>query len=150
MKEEDAMTFYKKVVEGTEHHKTTSLETDDIKLDGVKVHVVDKKTLGAVIERLPDEMFKVPDDLDPEEIEEMSEEELAEANDTDGASISEDTVAAFEELCVQSLAHSDLTDRQMSNMISEFSFDVLFGLGVEILDYSIENTGDIQDFQELG
>jgi len=146
MQEATAMDFYKKVVEGTEHSKTITLEAEEIKLAGVEQHIVDKKTLGAVIERLPDEMFEVPEDLDEEDLENMTEEEIAEANDDGGAAISEATVAAFEELCVKSLEHSDLTDKRMAGIIGEFSFEVLFELGTEILEFSIENTGDVQDF----
>ena len=148
MNQESAMDFYQKVVEGTDHSKEITLQTaDGAKLEGVKMSPVDKKTLAAVIERLPDSIFETPDDIDEDELQDMTAEEFEEEVDGDGTSaITEESVAAFEELCVQSLSHPSLVDRKMANIISNLSFDVLFELGSEIMDFSIENTGDVQDF----
>lgn len=148
MDQQNAMEFYKKVVEGTDHSRTISLETKDgTVLEGVKMAPVDKKTLAAVIERLPDEMFEVPEDIDQDELKDMDPEDLEEQTGGNATSaVTEDSVAGFEELCIKSLSHDDLVDRKMANIIANLSFEVLFELGSEVMDFSIEQTGDVKDF----
>lgn len=148
MEQETAMEFYKKVVSGTDAYKTVTLTTDSgHELTGVEMHPVSKKTLAAALQRLPDELLETPDNMDKEELEDLSDEELQEMADGGGTdALTEEAVAAFEELCVQSLNHPELVERKMGRIVSELSFETLYELGSEIMEYSIEETGDVQSF----
>lgn len=143
MQAEDAMDFYNRVVKGTKQHKTITLEHESgSALEGVEVHPVDKRTLAAVIERLPESLFEAVEDADGDA--DVAEDEM----EGDLSAVTEETVAAFEELCLKSLEHPDLAPTNMEEIIAELNFEVLFELGTEIIDMSIEETGDVRDFHE--
>ena len=145
MQAEDAMDFYNRVVKGTKEYKTITLEhKSGSSLEGVEMHPVDKRTLAAVIERLPESLFEAVEDAEGDA--EAAEEEM----DGDLSGVTEETVAAFEEVCIQSIEHPDLAPTNMKEIISELNFEVLFELGTEIIDLSIEQTGDVKDFHEQG
>jgi hypothetical protein len=141
--QEEALEFFEKLTDGTEHYKTISLEAGGEQLDGFKMHIVSKGVVADIVDRLPDEMFEEGLEVD----EDVEAEDLVEEEDMDAtATINRETVAAFEDLCMTSLSHQHLSKSQISDMIENFDFDVLFGIGGEILEYSIENAGDIKDF----
>lgn len=145
MQEEQALEFYDRITSGTESYQTITLEHNSgAELDGVEMHPVSKRILASVIERLPDEMFEAVEDAEsPED----AEEELEDEGGSIGA-VTEETVEAFEDLCVESLNHSDLTPTQMKHIVKELSFETLFELGTEIINMSVESTGAVRDFQK--
>ncbi len=145
MKEEDALDFYKRITEGTKGYETITLEhSSGSALDGVEMHPVDKKRLAGVISELPEDMFDAVDEAeDPESAEEQLEENGGSLN-----AVNEDTIDAFERLCGDSLRHPELTSTQMSTIISELNFEVLFELGTEIINMSSEETGSVQGFRK--
>jgi hypothetical protein len=143
MQENDAMDFYQRIVQGTKKTRTIELEHDDgYTLTGVEMHPIDKKTLAGVIERLPEEMFEAVEDAegDPEE----AQEEM----DGDLSAVTEDTVEAFEDLLHNALDHPDLTTSQIRQIVNALNFELLFELGTEVIDMSVEETGEIQSFHE--
>lgn len=144
MQEERALDFYDRIVSGKDAYETISLEHDSgAMLENVQMHPVDKRTLAGVIERLPEELFEsVEGAEDADQAEEQFEEE--------GGSISavtEETVEAFEDLCIESLIHEELTATQTKHIVGELSFETLFALGTEIINMSVESTGAVRDFQ---
>lgn len=145
MNESTANDFYERIVNGTDHKRVITLEhgTGD-NLEDVEMHPVDKGTLADVIQSLPEDMFGAVEEADdPEEAEEMLEEEGMSI-----ASMSSDTVEAFENLVKESLRHPDLTGVQMGHIIDELDFGMLFELGGEIIDMSFAEGGAIKDFRE--
>lgn len=144
MQQETAMEFYERVVEGTKQTKEISLEHGSgSTLDDVKMHPVDKRHLANAISRLPDEIFEAAERAE----ENQSEEELDEMslNNIDG-----ETIEAFEDLCIESLSHSDLAPIQMQEIIQKLSFEVLFELGSQIIDMSVDESDAVKDFHEQG
>lgn len=144
MKEDDAMDFYNRVVGGTKNYKTTTLtHKSGTKLEGVEVHPVSKVKLASVIERLPDEMFEAVEGAEGDA--EIAEEEM----EGDMSAVTKGTVEAFEDLVHASINHEGLSETPLREIVEELSFEVLFELGTEIIDMSVEETGSVQDFQEL-
>jgi hypothetical protein len=143
MQETDAMDFYQRIVEGTKNYKTIDLEHQDgYRLEGVEMHAIDKQTLAGVIERLPQQMFEAVEEADGDA--EEAEEEM----EGDLSAVTEDTVAAFEDLLSDSLNHPDLTKSQIGQIVAELDFETLFTLGTEVINMSVEETGAIRDFHE--
>lgn len=143
MQETDAMDFYKRIVEGTKASKSIDLEhSEGYTLTDVQMSPIDKKTLAGVIERLPDEMFEAVEGADGDA--EQAEENM----EGDMSAVTEDTVDAFEDLLSDSLDHPDLTTSQVDQLVTALSFEVLFELGTEVIDMSVEQTGDIRAFHE--
>jgi hypothetical protein len=145
MQENSALDFYDRIVEGKDDSSTITLEhSSGRKLKGVRIKPVDKRVLASVVQRLPDAMFDAVEESDnPEEAEENLEEQGMSTS-----AVTEQTVAAFEDLCAESLQHDELTSTQMTQIIEELDFEVLFGLGAEIIEKSFESSGDIKDFHE--
>jgi len=145
MDQSTANDFYNRIVEGTDYAKTIELEHGSgASLEGVKVHPVDKQDLADVIEALPEDLFDAVEDADsPEEAEEMMEDQGMSVG-----SLGSDAVEEFENVVKQSLSHPELTNTQMSQIVSSLDFAVLFELGGEIIDMSFSEGGAIQDFQE--
>jgi len=146
--QEEALEFFERVTEGTNHYKTVSLEENGESLDGFEMHIVSKEVVADIVDRLPDEMFEQANTEEGLEVDEdVDAEDLKEETDMDAsATIDRETVKAFEDLCMTSLDHQHLSKTQLADLIEGFDFDVLFGVGGEILEYSIENAGDIKDF----
>lgn len=145
MQEEEALEFYERITGGTDNYETISLEhhTGAV-LSDVKLHPVDKKTLAGVIERLPEELFDAVEDApDPETAEEEYEEEGGNLS-----AVTESTVGAFEDLCIESIDHDELTSTQLRHIVKELNFETLFRLGTEIINMSVESTGAVRDFQK--
>jgi hypothetical protein len=145
MQEEQALDFYDRIVSGKDGYNTISLEhSSGAVLEDVQMHPVSKRVLAGVIERLPEELFEsVEGAEDPEEAEEEFEDGGGNIN-----AVTESTVEAFEDLCAESLSHEELTSTHMKEIIAELNFEVLFELGTEIINMSIEDTGGVKDFQK--
>jgi hypothetical protein len=145
MQEEQALDFYDRIVSGKDGYNTISLEhSSGAVLEDVQMHPVSKRVLAGVIERLPEELFEsVEGAEDPEEAEEEFEDGGGNIN-----AVTESTVEAFEDLCAESLSHEELTSTHMNEIIAELNFEVLFELGTEIINMSIEDTGGVKDFQK--
>jgi hypothetical protein len=143
MQETDAVNFYQRVVEGKKQSRSIDLEhADGYVLADVQMHPVDKKKLGEVIEQLPESIFEAAEEADGDI--EQAEEEV----DGDMSAVTEGTVAAFEDLLHDSLQHEELTTTQMRAIVNELSFEMLFELGSECINMSVEETGEIRDFHE--
>lgn len=145
MQENNAIDFYNRIVDGQDRHKTVSLEhSSGRKLEGVELHPVDKQVLASVIERLPEELFNaVEESDDPDEAEEQLED-----SGMGTEAVTKETVAAFEDLCAESMMHDDLTNHQIRQIVESLDFEVLFRLGSDIIELSFDNSGDIKDFHE--
>lgn len=150
MNESTANDFYDRIVQGTDYTKKITLtHGSGAELEGVKMHPVNKRILANVISSLPTSMFDAVEEADsPEEAEEMLEQQ--QDGDDSGAldAMSEDTVAAFEQLAKHSLMHDELTKTQMAQIIEALDFGVLFKLGGEIIDISFADSNAIKDFRE--
>jgi hypothetical protein len=144
MNEETAVEFYERVTQGVSRTRTITLEhSSGATLDGVEMSPVDKTLLASVIERLPNAMFEAAQNYDGDN----PEEDLAD-EDLSLSTINADTVQGFEDLCKASLDHPDLAPPQMNSIIKNLNFEVLFELGSEIMDMSIEDDNSVRDFQE--
>jgi len=99
----DANSFYDRIVQGQEKQNHISLEhSSGAKLEGVRMNPVSKRVLASVIQRLPQELFDAVEDSDDYD----EAEEQLESQGTSTSAITEGTVAAFEDLCKESLTHS--------------------------------------------
>jgi len=145
MQQEQAMEFYERLTQGTEYYKEISLEHESGgTLEGVHLHAVEKQRLARTIERLPDDMFDAVEGAeDAQDAEEQLEEEGG-----DLSAVTEGTVGAFEELVADSMEHEEFTNTQVNRVVNELNFEVLFRLGTEIINMSVEETGSIQAFHE--
>lgn len=143
MQETEALDFYERVTEGTQTYEEITLEhKTGAALEGVRMHVVDKQSLARTISALPEDMFNAVEDVDdPEEAQEQLEEQGGSMS-----AVSEETVEAFEDLLGESLNHPELTSSQMKHIISELDFEILFELGTEVINKSVEETGTVRDF----
>lgn len=146
MQEENAMEFFDRITQGTKKYETITLEhKSGAALSGVEVHPVDKGKLANTIERLPEAIFEAAEGAeDAEDAEDVLEEETGSGIDA----VTEDTVAAFEDLAKQSLKHGELSPPQMKQVVNELSFEVLFRVGTKIIQLSVEQTGEVEDFHE--
>jgi hypothetical protein len=64
------------------------------------------------------------------------------------SAVTEDTVDAFEDLCLNSLNHPDMPKPHMESVIRNLNFEMLFNLGTEVIDMSAESDGAVMDFHE--
>lgn len=147
MQEEEALQFYNRITEGTKKYKTISLEHQSgARLDEVQMRPISKRTLAGAISTMPDELF---DSVEGAEDADDAEAQFEEAGGTMSA-INEDTVESFENIVKESLIHPELTRPQMERICSELSFELLFELGTDIINMSVESTGAVKDFHEQG
>lgn len=148
MKEEDALEFFERVTGGTDRYETIDLEHQSgATLSGVEMHPVDKGVLADTMSALPDEMFDAVEEADDAN---EAEETIEEDTELTMNAISRDVVEAFENIVGESLRHPDLAPPQMRSVAEELSFEMLFNLGVQIMEMSMERDGAIQDFHERG
>lgn len=147
MQQSTANDFYERIVNGTDQKKTIELEHGSgAKLEGVKVSPVNKATLAATIQNLPEDLFEAVESAEsPEEAEKMIEQQ---DNTMSISALGEDTVEAFEDLCSEALSHPELTSTQMDHIISELDFGLLFEIGGDVIDMSFADGGAIKDFRE--
>lgn len=146
MNESTANDFYERIVQGTDYADMIEISMDSGRtLENIEMHPVDKTILADVIQSLPEDMFDAVEEADnPDEAEEMLEEE---GGGMSIATMSSETVEAFETLVKESLRHDELTNTQMRQIIDELEFGILFELGGEIIDISFSEGGAIKDFR---
>lgn len=142
------MEFFDRVVgedDDQEPDETVILEHESNAALEVSVVELDRNQLMDELSELPDEMLEVlagADDAE-EATEEADEENLL-------SSVDGDTTRAFESICGKGLRHPKLTSDNIEMIVSEFDFDVLFGLGAKVLEVSLGNTGSVTGFHEPG
>lgn len=145
MEEVDAMNFYNAVTDEDEEDrsKEITLENERGHALTVTLTVVDRKYLMDQITSLPDAMLEALEEAeDPEEAEENAQDANMISN-VDG-----DTIEAFENICVASMEHEDLTSHHFRDIVEELSFEALFPIGADVIELSFENAGRVKDFHE--
>lgn len=146
MQEVEAMEFFDRVVgedDDQEPDETVILEHKSNAALEVSVVELDRNELMDELSELPDEMLEVlagAEDAE-EATDEADEEDLL-------SSVDGDTTRAFESICGKGLRHPQLTSDNIEMIVSEFDFDVLFGLGANVLEVSLGNTGSVTGFHE--
>lgn len=145
MQHVEAMEFFDRVVSDEEDGptETVTLEHQSGAALDVYVEAVDRKEILDQLQLLPDEMLEVMGGAeDPEEAEELAEEANMLTN------VNGDVIEAFENLCVQGITHPELTQHNLEMMVDEFDFEVLFGLGMKVMEKSFDGAGSVQGFHE--
>ena len=141
----DAQEWYERTIKGSGASKDVQLgRKDGRELDGFEMHAVEKQDLAFAINAMPDELFEAVEDEENVSAEEA--EEMAQEAQEGGANVNPEMVDAFEYLCQESLAHEKFSGVQMQKIIDQFGFEMLFEIGSEIMTYSLEEAGDVQDF----
>jgi hypothetical protein len=144
MQNVEAMEFFEEVVDDSDDDDivdTTVLEHKTGKKLEVNIVQIERNELLDELNALPEDMLEVLAGADgtDEAQEEAEERGMVSA-------VSGDTARAFESICAKGLEHPQLTSKNMEMMVSKFDFPVLFGLGLEVLEASFEDTGSITDF----
>lgn len=147
MNEGDAFTFYEEVVGGEDGVDNTDqieyvLEAANGRELDLYLTKLDRKFVIDKLNDLPDEMLELFAEVDdPEEAQERADEQNALAG------LSGDAVGAFEELCAASMEHGELTQHHFDDLVAELSLEVLFEMGSEIIELSLEDNGKITGFR---
>jgi hypothetical protein len=111
----------------------------------VELRSIDRKEVLDELNSLPDEMLgALAEADDPEE----AEERAREGGMLSG--VNGETVGAFERICSKGIDHPELTSHQWQAMVEEFSLEVLFPLGSEIMELSLDEDDGVVDFHERG
>lgn len=144
----DALQFYEDVVGSDDPHATQiqkefALQATSGRELTVGLIRVDRKFVIDQLGSLPDEMLEMFAEADDPEA--LDEEEATDAM----GGLSGDAIAAFEELCQAGMEHPELTDTQFENMVGELDLEVLFEIGAQIIEISLEDGGKITGFREL-
>jgi len=140
----DAMDFYKRVTESENEVREYTLEHESGAELNVELTVVNRKTLLDEINRLPDAMLETLSQAeDEDEAQEMAEEQNMLSN------VNGDTILAFENICVASMNHDELTSHNFEEIVAELDFETLFEIGSEVIEMSFEETGSIKDFHAV-
>lgn len=144
MTETDAMDFYNRVT-SSESKKEEYVLTHESNAElTVDLTVVNRKILLDEIARLPDEMLETLSEAeDEEEAQEMAE------NQNMLSGVNGDTIMAFENICIESMDHEELTVHNFEEIVTELSFEVLFEIGSKVIELSFEEQGSIKDFREV-
>jgi hypothetical protein len=151
MEEGDAIEFYDEVV-GEQTGPHTPDETKEFVLEArnkreltVTLEPVDRKAIIDELNNLPDEMLDMFSEADdPEEA-----QEEAEATDALGG-LSGDAIHSFENICAAGMNHGKLTQHHFDDMVEELSLEVLFEMGSNVIEMSLEDDGNISGFREPG
>lgn len=144
MTEVDGMEFYQRVTESATQTDEYTLEHQSGAEMTVELEVINRKVLLDEIARLPDEMMETLSEAeDEEEAQEMAQ------NNNMLSGVNGDTVTAFENICIASMSHEELTQHNFEAIVAELSFEVLFDIGSKIIELSFENQGSIKDFHEV-
>jgi hypothetical protein len=144
MTEVDAMEFYQRVTDSDDRTVEYVLTHDSNAELTINLTVVNRKVLLDEIARLPDEMLETLSEADDEdEAQELAEER----NMLSG--VNGDTIMAFENICVESMNHDELTRHNFENIVAELSFEALFEIGSKVIELSFEEQGSIKDFREV-
>lgn len=145
MTEVDGMEFYQRVTDSEPKSEDFVLTHESNAEITIELVEVDRKKLMDEINRLPDEMMEM---LSEAEDEDEAQELAEERNMLSG--VNGQTILAFENICLESMAHPDLTRHNFEDMVQELSFEVLFEMGARVIELSFENQGSIKDFREAG
>lgn len=142
--EENPDDFYERVLNSSKNTKQIILPHKSGAELTVTLTAVPKAEIADAIGDMPDELFEAAEsgDVDAEEAEEMAREQ------GNSAAIDRSVVEGFETLCTKSLEHDGLSESQMKQIIKAQTFEGLFELGSEVLNFSIENSGDVEGFRE--
>lgn len=146
MNEGDAFTFYEEVVGGEDDVDQDRIEyvleaNNGRELD-LYLTKLDRKFVIDKLNELPDELLELFAEVDdPEEAQERADEQNALAG------LSGDAIGAFESLCAESMEHGELTQHHFDDLVSELSLEVLFEMGSEIIELSLEGNGKITGFR---
>lgn len=144
MTQTDAMDFYQRVTQSGNDIRTYTLEHQSGAELNVELTVVNRKTLLDEIHRLPDQMLQTLSEAeDEEEAQEMAEDRNMLSN------VNGDTILAFENICVASMNHDELTSHNFEEIVAELDFETLFEIGSEIIEMSFEESGSIKDFHKV-
>lgn len=144
MTEVEAMEFYNRAVNSESKTKQHTLELDSGAELTVDLVPVDRTILMNEIGRLPEEMLETMSEAeDEEEAQEMAEEE----NMLTG--IDGDTIHAFQNICAESIEHEEWTTHNVQDIVREMSFEVLFEIGAQAIELSLEEQGSITGFREV-
>jgi len=109
----------------------------------VELHSIDRKEVLDELNNLPDEMLDALADADdPEEAEERARDEGMLSG------VNGQTIGAFERICSKGIDHPELTSHQWEAMVEKFSLEVLFPLGAEIMELSLDEDDGVVDFHE--
>lgn len=139
----DAMDFYQRVTETEDETREYTLEHQSGAAITVSLTTVNRKMLLDEINRLPEEMLGTLSEAeDEEEAQELAEEQ----NMLSG--VTGDTVLAFENICIDSMTHEDLTTHHFEEIVAQLDFETLFEIGSEVIEMSFEDAGSIKDFQK--
>jgi len=151
MNEGDAMEFFDEVVGGEDGPHAPSQETEYV-LEAqngreltVTLKPVDRKFAIDKLNDLPDELLELFSEVeDPEEAQRQAEEAGALAG------LSGSAIKAFEELCAESMSHPKLTTTHMEQVAKELDLEVLFEMGSQVVEMSLEDDGAISGFRKPG
>lgn len=144
MEEVEAMDFYNRVVGGETKYREVTLQASDNATAEFKLTAVNRKDLLNELSRLPPEMMETIDDAEDAD---EAEEQVKESGMLQ--SLNGDTIEAFENIVAYSLEHDDLTSHHIQQLVQELDFEVLFSLGAEVIELSLENSGRVKDFHGL-
>lgn len=137
------MDFYKRVTESENEVREYTLEHQTGAELTIELTVVNRKTLLDEINRLPDAMLQTLSEADDEdEAQEMAQEQNMLSN------VNGDTILAFENICVASMNHDELTSHNFEEIVAELDFETLFEIGSEVIEMSFEETGSIKSFHK--
>jgi len=148
MNEGDALDFYEDVVGGGD--ASAPSETVEYVLEAangreltVELTPVDRKFVIDKLNALPDEMLELFSEVDdPEEAQERAQEQNALTG------LSGDAIGAFEEICAESMEHGELTQHHFDEMVEELSLEIVFEMGSEVIEMSLDDDGAITGFRE--
>lgn len=138
------MEFYQRVTDSDDRSAEYVLTHQSNAELTVELTVVNRKILLDEIARLPDEMLNTLSEADDEE----EAQELAEERNM-LSGVNGDTIMAFENICVESMEHGELTRHNFEDIVQELSFEVLFEIGSKVIELSFEEQGSIKDFREV-
>lgn len=148
MNEGDALDFYEDVVEdgdatGPDKSVEYVLEAANGRELTIELTEVDRKFVIDKLNALPDEMLEMFSEVDdPEEAQERAQEQNALTG------LSGDAVGAFEAICAKSMEHAELTQHHFDDMVQELSLEVVFEMGSEVIEMSLDDDGAITGFRE--
>jgi len=149
MNQGDALEFFDDVVGGEDgaHAPDATveyvLEAQNGRELTIELVEVDRKFVINKLAALPDEMLEMFTEVDdPEEAQARAEEEQALGG------LSGDAIESFEDICAAGMEHPQLTEHHFEDMVSQLSLEVLFEMGAEIIELSLEDDGRITGFRK--
>jgi hypothetical protein len=144
MPEVDAMQFYEEVASDRKSRREYTLEARSGREVVVDLVEVDRGDILDQISKLPEDMLDALEEAeDPEDAEEEAREQNMLSN------VNGDVIDAFEAICAESITHEEWTSHNVEDIVGQLSMDVLFPLGAEIIDFSLNEQGEIEDFQKV-